>query len=832
MLGDVPRSEADIRSAVGRLENPASRIADRLFWLHSLSGTTNSFRNDHDVAFRMMIEVFADQLTEDGIWLWAKALRAWHDVINDDQYWLRISELEIEGGFEPPAFPSEMEELRSKAVEIAAQPLVAGARDALLRGDYTVVQTAMFALEQMSDTGSWVSEALKGIATTPIERFKRICAEVEKDFEQRIIRQPDVVKQNLEPCRAQLARFRSEVEPELSKLNKILPPSYEGVQDSREVAAILLSTIACNFTWADEFIESERLYEEALRLAQNTLGAIRIQVRLEEIRKSAQQQRVFGKPINSTPALTTYNGIGFTLYGCTDVDPETKSYTTTHYFTIFFIPIFPISRYRVIAAGERSWRFLGKLPLSRNNRWHLGVSLSAVCLAVIWMIAGSDSSSSSYLPVPPSGYTPVSAPSATSASAYRSTTSDTAQSGNDSQLDSLRSRIEAGRAQIKELENRLQPVVDKISSIDAQMKPLKDQLDNLKRENAEGIEVDTDSAFCRIAIGVIPEPAPEQFLQLRQWAKFASADLERLVDRCLKPRNSPAAILTTSDLRKALSGDVGAASTTKPLPSSEERGLGKVAGMHALKELLRQEVVEPVRNPQPYKQYGLSIPNGILLYGPPGCGKTYIARHLAEELNHYYVEIIPSELASPFIHQSVIRIREMFDLAAENAPSVVFIDEFEALVPSREDLGGNQQYKSEEVNEFLAHLNKCAERGIFLIAATNQPQKIDPAVRRTGRLDKLIYVGPPDLPARKEMLSFYLRNRPVGSDLAIDLLAESLAGYSASDLQFLVDEAARGALKKRAPISMESFVDAMERIQASVPAEVEARYQSIEQRGL
>jgi len=276
----------------------------------------------------------------------------------------------------------------------------------------------------------------------------------------------------------------------------------------------------------------------------------------------------------------------------------------------------------------------------------------------------------------------------------------------------------------------------------------------------------------------------------------------------------------------------GASATTELVTSSGERGLGKVAGMHALKELLRQEVVEPVRNPEPYREYGLSIPNGILLYGPPGCGKTYIARHLAEELGHYYVEIIPSELASPYIHQSVIRIREVFDLAAENAPSVVFIDEFEALVPSREDLGGHQQYKSEEVNEFLAHLNKCADRGIFLIAATNQPQKIDPAVRRTGRLDKLIYVGPPDREARKEMLSFYLRNRPTGSDLSIDLLADTLAGYSASDLQFLVDEAARGALKKRAPISMESFVGAMERIQASVPAEIEAQYQSIEQRGL
>src|ERR1700756_3602980 len=106
--------------------------------------------------------------------------------------------------------------------------------------------------------------------------------------------------------------------------------------------------------------------------------------------------------------------------------------------------------------------------------------------------------------------------------------------------------------------------------------------------------------------------------------------------------------------------------------------------MRVLKELLRREVVAPIKDPEPFRRYGLSVPNGILLYGPPGCGKTYIARHLAEELGHYFVEIIPSELATPFIHGSVIKIRTMFDAAAERAPAVVFIDEFEALVPSRE----------------------------------------------------------------------------------------------------------------------------------------------------
>jgi ATP-dependent 26S proteasome regulatory subunit len=339
-------------------------------------------------------------------------------------------------------------------------------------------------------------------------------------------------------------------------------------------------------------------------------------------------------------------------------------------------------------------------------------------------------------------------------------------------------------------------------------------------------------AFYALATGISPQL---QTPSIQGWARFASDELSRIVSRSLQSGDSKTAITTLAALYRALGKEAGAETggiSPAPAVSPAGQGLEKVAGMHVLKELLLQEVVEPVRNPEPYRQYGLSIPNGILLYGPPGCGKTYIARHLAEELGHYFVEVIPSELASPFIHQSVVRIREMFDLAAEHAPAVVFIDEFEALVPAREELGGHQQYKSEEVNEFLAHLNKCSERGIFVIAATNRPQMIDAAVRRTGRLDKLIYVGPPDAAARRELLTFYLKGRPVASDLSIEVLAESLGGYSASDMEFLVNEAARGALRVRIPISLSSFVEAMERIPPSVPPDVEEQYQNIEQRGL
>jgi TPR repeat protein len=261
------------------------------------------------------------------------------------------------------------------------------------------------------------------------------------------------------------------------------------------------------------------------------------------------------------------------------------------------------------------------------------------------------------------------------------------------------------------------------------------------------------------------------------------------------------------------------------------RGLDKVAGMHDLKALLRREVVDYVRNPERHRRYGLALPNGILLYGPPGCGKTYIARLLAEELGHHFVEITPGDIASPYVHDSVKQIRAVFDEAAMQAPSVMFIDEFEAFVPPRGALGGHQHHKAEEVNEFLTLLNGCSEKKILVGAATNLPENIDPAVLRTGRLDKLIYVGPPDAEARRDMLALHLENRPVAAGLDLVSLADETKYYSASDIKYLVDQAARHAMENDQDISHESFASASARVRGSITPEIEEQYRSIEQRG-
>lgn len=302
----------------------------------------------------------------------------------------------------------------------------------------------------------------------------------------------------------------------------------------------------------------------------------------------------------------------------------------------------------------------------------------------------------------------------------------------------------------------------------------------------------------------------------------------RAMRKAIKARQAQAARLApTGVLREAKATKERAASPA----SSLGHGLSKVVGMAGLKEQLVHDVIGPLQNPGLYSRYRVALPNGILFYGPPGCGKTYIARSLAEELGWSFQYCRPSDIASPYIHDTVSKIRAIFSSAFASTPSIVFIDEFEAFVPPRSELGGHQQFKAEEVNEFLANLEGCAEHKVLVIAATNEPGRIDPAVRRSGRFDKMIFIPPPDGEARRVMLDFHLRGRPVEASLDTAGVSALLDGYSASDIKLLVDEAARSALRQAEPIGTSTLLATLARVPASISAEDVERCSSFSSRG-
>ncbi|MGR7813790.1 AAA family ATPase [Lacinutrix undariae] len=257
--------------------------------------------------------------------------------------------------------------------------------------------------------------------------------------------------------------------------------------------------------------------------------------------------------------------------------------------------------------------------------------------------------------------------------------------------------------------------------------------------------------------------------------------------------------------------------TAKPKLKNLKKGQGfkAIAGMQKLKETIQLDVINALNDKEKYAEYGLTIPNGMLLYGPPGCGKTFFAERMAEEIGFNFYQIKPSDIQSKFVNQSQENIKGLFDEAREKAPSIIFIDELDAVVPNRDNSSVNHMNTS-AVNEFLAQMNNCGDDGVFIIGATNRPNSIDPAILRAGRLDKIIYLPPPDFEARELMFKLYLEKRPREVGLDYSALAKSTENYVSSDIKFLCDEAARKALHKEIRISNAILIETITKNRPSI----------------
>lgn len=245
------------------------------------------------------------------------------------------------------------------------------------------------------------------------------------------------------------------------------------------------------------------------------------------------------------------------------------------------------------------------------------------------------------------------------------------------------------------------------------------------------------------------------------------------------------------------------------------KGFEAIAGMQALKELVQLDIIDALNDKERYAEYGLIIPNGMLLYGPPGCGKTFFAERMAEEIEANFFQVKPSDIQSKWVNASQENIKKLFEEARKNAPSIIFIDELDALVPSR-DTANMSQMNANAVNEFLAQMNNCSEDGIFIIGATNRPTAIDPAILRSGRLDKHIYLSPPDFEAREKMFELYLKKRPIELGMNYATFASATENFVSSDIKFICDEASRKALKQEVRISETIVIEVIKSMKPSL----------------
>jgi AAA+ superfamily predicted ATPase len=221
--------------------------------------------------------------------------------------------------------------------------------------------------------------------------------------------------------------------------------------------------------------------------------------------------------------------------------------------------------------------------------------------------------------------------------------------------------------------------------------------------------------------------------------------------------------------------------------------LADVAGMTEVKQRLEAAFLAPMRNPELRKLYGKSLRGGLLLYGPPGCGKTFIARAVAGELGARFIAVSFADIIDMFVGQSERNIHELFEVARRNAPCVLFLDEVDAIGQKRSQLRNTPMRSA--VNQLLLELDDVSggNEGVFLLAATNHPWDVDSALRRPGRFDRTLLVLPPDATAREGVFRYHLKDRPLaGIELA--KLAKQTDGYSGADIAHICETAAERAL--------------------------------------
>jgi SpoVK/Ycf46/Vps4 family AAA+-type ATPase len=252
--------------------------------------------------------------------------------------------------------------------------------------------------------------------------------------------------------------------------------------------------------------------------------------------------------------------------------------------------------------------------------------------------------------------------------------------------------------------------------------------------------------------------------------------------------------------------------------------LADVGGMEEVKQRLELMLLGPMRNPQLARQFGATMGGGLLLYGPPGCGKTFLARAVAGELGARFMEISASDVLDMWVGASERNLSGLFDQARRSAPCVVFLDEVDALGQKRAHLTHSSVMRS-TVNQLLAEMDSLNGQndGVFVLGATNHPWDLDTALRRPGRFDRMLLVLPPDPPARAAVLSYHLRDKPI-AELDLDKLVKATEHYSGADLAHVCKTAAEAALAESMrlgrlhPLTTKSLLAAASEVKPSTGA--------------
>ena len=380
------------------------------------------------------------------------------------------------------------------------------------------------------------------------------------------------------------------------------------------------------------------------------------------------------------------------------------------------------------------------------------------------------------------------------------------------------------------------------------------QMDGITRENAQaglGEKVEVQRIRCESADTLVLAPVtPSSAFVKEKDRKYLGRLLEGLA---MTPGDKVRVTLLGSRYQEFLVADASpkGAVVVGPLTTIKVKGevasdKGKtgityedIGGLQKEIQRIREMIELPLKYPEVFERLGIDAPKGVLLHGPPGCGKTLIARAVANETDAYFLHLSGPEVIHKFYGESEAHLRAIFEKAEENAPAIVFLDEIDAIASKREEVRGDQQVERRVVAQLLALMDGLKSRGqVIVIGATNIPNVLDPALRRPGRFDREISISIPDKNGRLEILQIHSRGMPLASDVDLERLAEITHGFVGADLEALCREAAMVTLRKIMPkiefeadyipyellseleVSMNDFLEALKEVEPSAIREI------------
>jgi len=256
-----------------------------------------------------------------------------------------------------------------------------------------------------------------------------------------------------------------------------------------------------------------------------------------------------------------------------------------------------------------------------------------------------------------------------------------------------------------------------------------------------------------------------------------------------------------------------------------------IGGLEEVSQELTEAVEWPLMYSERFSEMGVKPPRGILLYGPPGCGKTLLAKAIATESEANFISVKGPEIFSKWVGESEKAIREIFRKARLASPAVVFFDEIDTLVPRKDLINDSSGVSHKVLSQLMLEIDGVEElTDVVVVGATNRPDLIDPSMLRPGRLDRLIYVRPPDMKARTEILGIYAKNMPLAEDVSLEKITAETEGYSGADLELVCREAAMTAMRrdiKTEHVTSQDFDEALKKVKPSITPSMIKQYERV-----